>query len=67
MQGTIVNVLVEEGSEIEAGSPICVLEAMKMENNVTAEKSGVIKEILVSKGDSVGAGESDDPESSISA
>ena len=48
MQGTIVNVLVEEGSEIEAGDPICVLEAMKMENNVMAEKSGVVKELLVS-------------------
>jgi len=57
MQGTIVNVLVEEGSEIEAGNPICVLEAMKMENNVMAEKSGVVKELLVSKGDSVGAGD----------
>jgi len=57
MQGTIVNVLVEEGSEIEAGDPICVLEAMKMENNVMAEKSGVVKEVLVSKGDSVGAGD----------
>jgi len=57
MQGTIVNVLVEEGSEIEEGTPICVLEAMKMENNVMAEKSGVIKEVLVSKGDSVGAGD----------
>jgi len=57
MQGTIVNVLVEEGSEIEAGDPICVLEAMKMENNVLAEKSGVVKEVLVSEGDSVGAGD----------
>ena len=57
MQGTIVNVLVEEGSEIEAGDPICVLEAMKMENNVVAEKSGVVKEVLVSVGDSVGAGD----------
>ena len=57
MQGTIVNVLVEEGSEIEAGAPICVLEAMKMENNVMAEKSGVVKEVLVSKGDSVGVGD----------
>jgi len=57
MQGTIVNVLVEEGSEIEAGDPICVLEAMKMENNVMAEKSGVVKELLVSKEDSVGAGD----------
>ncbi len=57
MQGTIVNILAEEGSEIEAGDPICVLEAMKMENNVMAEKSGVVKEVLVSKGDSVGAGD----------
>ena len=57
MQGTIVNVLAEEGSEIEAGDPICVLEAMKMENNVLAEKSGVVKEVLVSEGDSVGAGD----------
>ena len=57
MQGTIVNVLVEEGDTIETGDPICVLEAMKMENNVMAEKSGVVKEVLVSKGDSVGAGD----------
>ena len=57
MQGTIVNILVEEGSEIEVGDPICVLEAMKMENNVMAEKSGVVKDVLVSKGDSVGAGD----------
>jgi len=57
MQGTIVNVLVEEGTEIEAGDPICVLEAMKMENNVMAEKSGTVKEVLISKGDPVGAGD----------
>jgi len=57
MQGTIVNVLVEKGSKIEAGDPICVLEAMKMENNVLAEKSGVVKEVLISEGDSVGAGD----------
>jgi acetyl-CoA/propionyl-CoA carboxylase biotin carboxyl carrier protein len=57
MQGTIVNVLVEKGSDIEAGATICVLEAMKMENNVLAEKSGVVKEVLISKGDSVGAGD----------
>ena len=57
MQGTIVNVLVEEGSEIEAGDPVCVLEAMKMENNVVADKSGVVKEVMVSKGDSVGSGD----------
>jgi len=57
MQGTIVRVLVENGSEIQAGDPICVLEAMKMENNVLAERSGLIKEINVAEGDSVGAGD----------
>ncbi len=57
MQGTIVNVLVAEGSEIEAGDPVCVLEAMKMENNVMADRSGVVKEVRISKGDSVGAGD----------
>ena len=47
----------EEGDEIESGTPICVLEAMKMENNVMAEKSGILKKVLISKGDSVGAGD----------
>ena len=57
MQGTIVRVLVEEGSEIQAGDPIVVLEAMKMENNVVAERSGLIKQINISEGDSVGVGD----------
>ena len=57
MQGTIVRVLVEEGSEIQAGDPLVVLEAMKMENNVTAEKTGTIQKILVNQGDSVGVGD----------
>ncbi|MEI7624265.1 MAG: acetyl-CoA carboxylase biotin carboxylase subunit, partial [Actinomycetes bacterium] len=37
MQGTIVKVLVEVGQEVEAGATVCVLEAMKMENNITAD------------------------------
>ncbi|HVM09555.1 MAG TPA: biotin carboxylase N-terminal domain-containing protein [Acidimicrobiales bacterium] len=57
MQGTIVKVLVAEGDAVEIGQPICVLEAMKMENNVTAEKAGTIKEIKVSAGQAVGAGD----------
>jgi acetyl-CoA/propionyl-CoA carboxylase biotin carboxyl carrier protein len=57
MQGTIVKVLVAEGDAIEAGDPVCVLEAMKMENNIAAEKSGTVKEIKVAPGDSVGAGD----------
>jgi acetyl-CoA/propionyl-CoA carboxylase biotin carboxyl carrier protein len=57
MQGTIVKVVVAVGDEVAAGDPIVVLEAMKMENNVNAEKAGTIKEIRVSEGDSVGGGD----------
>ena len=57
MQGTIVKILVEVGQDIEAGATVCVLEAMKMENNIAAEKAGTVKEIKVSTGDSVGAGD----------
>ena len=57
MQGTIVKVMVAEGDTVEAGDPIVVLEAMKMENNVCAEKSGTIAEVRVAEGDSVGGGD----------
>ena len=57
MQGTIIRILVEAGDHVEAGDPICVLEAMKMENNVNAEKSGVVKKIVANAGDSVGVGD----------
>ena len=57
MQGTIVKILVSIGDLVEAGDPVCVLEAMKMENNVLADKSGKIKEIKVGVGDSVGSGD----------
>jgi acetyl-CoA/propionyl-CoA carboxylase biotin carboxyl carrier protein len=57
MQGTVVKVLVEAGQEIEAGETVIVLEAMKMENNVVAEKSGTVKEVKVAAGDSVGGGD----------
>jgi acetyl-CoA/propionyl-CoA carboxylase biotin carboxyl carrier protein len=57
MQGTIVKVLVAVGDTVEVGQTICLLEAMKMENAVPAEKDGVIKEVRVAAGDSVGAGD----------
>jgi acetyl-CoA/propionyl-CoA carboxylase biotin carboxyl carrier protein len=57
MQGTIVKVLVEVGQQVEAGATVCVLEAMKMENNITADKAGTVKEIKVAAGDSVGSGD----------
>ncbi len=57
MQGTIVKVVVAVGDVVEVGQTICLLEAMKMENAVAAEKDGVVKEVRVSAGDSVGAGD----------
>jgi acetyl-CoA/propionyl-CoA carboxylase, biotin carboxylase, biotin carboxyl carrier protein len=57
MQGTIVKVLVEVGQTVEAGQPVCVLEAMKMENNIAADKAGTITEVKVAPGQSVGAGD----------
>ncbi|MFM9085868.1 MAG: acetyl/propionyl/methylcrotonyl-CoA carboxylase subunit alpha [Acidimicrobiia bacterium] len=57
MQGTIVKVLVEVGQSVEAGQAVVVLEAMKMENQITADKAGTVKEIKVSAGSTVGAGD----------
>ena len=57
MQGTIVKVLVEVGQAVEEGQAVVVLEAMKMENQINAEKAGTVKEIKVKAGDTVGAGD----------
>ena len=57
MQGTIVDVQVAVGDTISAGDTIVVLEAMKMENAITADIDGTIAEIAVANGDSVGSGD----------
>ncbi|MEY2432943.1 MAG: acetyl-CoA/propionyl-CoA carboxylase, biotin carboxylase, biotin carboxyl carrier protein [Acidimicrobiaceae bacterium] len=57
MQGPIVKVLVAVGDSIEAGQPVCVLEAMKMENVILADKSGTVAEVKVAPGQSVGTGD----------
>jgi biotin carboxyl carrier protein len=57
MQGTIVKVLVAVGDAVEVGQAVAVLEAMKMENQIAAEKSGTVKEVKVTAGQSVGAGD----------
>jgi acetyl-CoA/propionyl-CoA carboxylase biotin carboxyl carrier protein len=57
MQGTIVKVLVEVGQAVEVGAGIVVLEAMKMENQINADKAGTVKEIKVTAGDTVGGGD----------
>jgi acetyl-CoA/propionyl-CoA carboxylase, biotin carboxylase, biotin carboxyl carrier protein len=57
MQGTIVKLLVSPGDTVEVGQTVCVLEAMKMENSINAEKAGTVKEVKVAAGDSVGPGD----------
>jgi acetyl-CoA/propionyl-CoA carboxylase biotin carboxyl carrier protein len=57
MQGTIVKVLVAVGDAVEVGQTVCVLEAMKMENAINAEKAGTVTEVKVAAGDSVGPGD----------
>ena len=57
MQGTIVKVAVEVGQSVDVGDTIVILEAMKMENSVSAEKAGVVRALNVVEGDSVSAGD----------
>ncbi len=57
MQGTIVKVLVAVGDTVTVGQAVTVLEAMKMENNITSEVAGTVAEVKVAAGDSVGAGD----------
>ena len=55
MPGTILDVKVSVGQSVKKGDTICVLEAMKMENDIPAPQDGVIASINVQKGASVGA------------
>ncbi len=57
MQGTILSVDVSEGDTVEAGDVICVLEAMKMENDVVSERGGTVKEVAIEEGQSVNQGD----------
>jgi len=53
MPGKIIEVLVEEGQEVKEGDPVLILEAMKMQNEITSNVSGIIKAIPIKKDDSV--------------
>ena len=57
MQGMVIKLSVEVGDKVTVGTPICVIEAMKMENNIEAEKDGVVTEILIEPGDAVSIGQ----------
>lgn len=50
MPGTVLDIKVTKGVRVKKGDVLFILEAMKMENEVTAEKDGVVTQILVSKG-----------------
>jgi biotin carboxyl carrier protein len=56
MQGTIVKVHHPAGSSVSAGDPVCVLEAMKMENEIKAPVDGEIVDLRIQPGDTVSAG-----------
>ncbi|MCA1726935.1 MAG: biotin/lipoyl-binding protein [Actinobacteria bacterium] len=57
MQGTILQVVVEEGQAVAAGDVVCILEAMKMENHIAAHADGTVTQIAVKAGDVVETGQ----------
>ena len=57
MQGTVLEVKVGEGDEVQPGDVICIVEAMKMENEITAHRAGVVTELSVEPGQAVSNGQ----------
>jgi biotin carboxyl carrier protein len=56
MPGTILKVNVTQGQAVKEGEVLCVLEAMKMENEILAPKNGTVTQVLATKGSSVDTG-----------
>jgi acetyl-CoA/propionyl-CoA carboxylase biotin carboxyl carrier protein len=57
LQGTVLKVAVDKGAEVDEGALICVIEAMKMENEITAPAAGKIEELNVSEGGAINSGD----------
>jgi acetyl-CoA/propionyl-CoA carboxylase, biotin carboxylase, biotin carboxyl carrier protein len=57
LQGNVFKVLVEQGADVEEGALICIIEAMKMENEITAHKAGKVAELPIKEGTAVTAGD----------
>ncbi len=53
LQGTVMKVIVKPGDTVKKGAPVCVIEALKMENDVPAPQDGMVASVLVKSGDSV--------------
>jgi acetyl-CoA/propionyl-CoA carboxylase biotin carboxyl carrier protein len=57
IQGTVLRVAVESGATVKAGDLVCVIEAMKMENEITAPRDGTVQELVIKAGQAVRIGE----------
>jgi len=57
MQGTVLKVEVSDGASVEAGQVVCVVEAMKMENEIKAHRTGTVEGLAVAPGDAVTSGQ----------
>jgi acetyl-CoA/propionyl-CoA carboxylase, biotin carboxylase, biotin carboxyl carrier protein len=57
LQGTVLKVAVEKGAAVDEGALVCVIEAMKMENEITAHKAGTVEDLPIAVGASVATGD----------
>ena len=57
MQGTVLKIAVETGAQVEQGALIAIIEAMKMENEITTHKAGTVRALPISVGASVASGD----------
>ena len=53
LPGTVTEIFVLPGAQVEAGQPVCVIEAMKMKNTIRADRNGTVASVSVSPGQSV--------------